>query len=71
MDCLCGSELIQSGDHDLEEDDPYLMVSNFTCNECGVFILAYIPRDSSNERTRVDARLQELPVLDVGSSEST
>ena len=38
----CGSVMIQGGDHDYDEDsEEHLIVSNFTCPECGSYALFY------------------------------
>ena len=34
----CDNEMIQGGDHDVEDD---YIVSNFSCNSCETFLLLY------------------------------
>lgn len=46
--CLnCGSEMILGGNHDCEEDEAFVIVTNASCPECGGFMLFYTP-DSSD-----------------------
>jgi len=46
MNCWhCNTKLIWGGDHDVEEEDePYLMVTNLSCPECGSFVEVWLPR---------------------------
>jgi hypothetical protein len=39
----CGGNVICGGDHDCEDDEDYLIVSNLTCQDCGMFYLMYHP----------------------------
>ena len=55
MDCWhCNTELIWGGDHDTEEEDDHIMVTNLSCPKCESFVLVYLPRitkeDHTNER---------------------
>jgi len=35
MDCWnCNTEMIWGGDHDMEDAESFVMVSNFSCPEC-------------------------------------
>ncbi len=45
MKCLCGSELIWSGDHDYSDYgmEGEGVVSNLSCPECDSFVLVYSP----------------------------
>ena len=49
----CGTELIWGGDHDLDEDDAYSMVTNLSCPNCNAFVEVYRPNldhpDHKNE----------------------
>ena len=54
MKCLhCGDDMVQGGDHDVDQDDSYNMVSNFSCQNCGAFCLFYFPEgdDSGQKET--------------------
>ena len=42
----CNTELIWSGDHDIEEEsDEFCMVTNLSCPECGSYVEVYLPKD--------------------------
>jgi DNA-directed RNA polymerase subunit RPC12/RpoP len=41
----CGTELIWGGDHDMEDDEEFSMVTNLSCPTCNSFIEVYYPRD--------------------------
>lgn len=50
MDCWhCQTELIWGGDHDCEDDEEYLIVSNLSCPHCQSFVLVYYPRPITNQ----------------------
>ncbi len=51
MNCMCGAELIHGGDHDCEDHDDWEMVSNLTCPECNMFVLAYTPKEDDDGST--------------------
>jgi len=41
----CNTELIWGGDHDVEdEEDHYLIISNFSCPGCGSHVDVYFPK---------------------------
>ena len=42
MKCLhCGTELIWGGDHDLEDDTEFDIVTNLSCPKCGAYVEVY------------------------------
>ena len=45
----CGGDVIWGGDHDVEDDEEYFIVSNLHCTECGIFYLMYHPTPPSDE----------------------
>ena len=45
----CGGKLIWGGDHDIEDDEDYFIVSNLSCPECKAFYLMYHPTPESDE----------------------
>ena len=45
----CGWNLICGGDHDVEDDEDYYIVSNLSCPECKAFYLMYHPTPPSDE----------------------
>ena len=50
MNCWhCNTELIWGGDHDCEEDDPYLIVTNLSCPNCGSFVEVYYPKEQDDD----------------------
>ena len=38
----CNTELIWGGDHDLDEDEEYDIVTNLSCQKCEAFVEVYI-----------------------------
>ena len=52
MNCwTCNAKMIWGGDHDCEEMDDYNIVSNFSCPECGAFMLFYHPENKEEQDT--------------------
>jgi len=45
----CGGDVIWGGDHDVEDDEEYFIVSNLHCKDCGIFYLMYHPTPPSDE----------------------
>ena len=51
MNCWhCKHELIWGGDHDIEDDEEYLMVTNLSCPECNSFVEVYLPKETEEEK---------------------
>ena len=46
----CSTELIWGGDHDLEDNDTYSMVTNLSCPECHCYVEVYYPKKDGNEK---------------------
>ena len=47
MNCWhCKHELVWGGDHDLEDNEEYLIVTNLSCPECNSYVEVYLPRES-------------------------
>ena len=45
MNCYhCNTELIWGGDHDLEEDEQYDILTNLSCPKCEAFVEVYNKR---------------------------
>ena len=50
MKCYnCGTELIWGGDHDCEEHEEHLIVTNLSCPNCNAFTLVYWGDKGDNE----------------------
>tara|TARA_R110000803_G_scaffold60797_1_gene120256 strand:+ start:273 stop:449 length:177 start_codon:yes stop_codon:yes gene_type:complete len=51
MNCWhCNEELLWGGDHDIEEeDDCYSMETNLSCQNCGAFVLIFLPKQNESE----------------------
>ena len=48
MNCMdCNANLIHGGDHDADDTNDFLIVSNLSCPKCGNFYLVY--RDMSDQ----------------------
>jgi len=48
----CGTELIWGGDHDLEDDETYIIVTNLSCPGCNSHIDVYYPRQEKKDEKR-------------------
>jgi len=45
MNCYhCKRELIWGGDHDIDDSEEYVMVTNLSCQHCGSAVEVYTPR---------------------------
>lgn len=55
----CGAQMIHGGSHDGDEcgADSFLIVNNYTCPECSVLVLEYIPGDTYGQEEKT-AQLQ-------------
>lgn len=50
MNCWhCNTELIWGGDHDCDDSDDWLIVSNLHCPNCQSHVDVYYPRHSEGE----------------------
>lgn len=50
MNCWhCATKLIRGGDHDMEDDEEFLMETNLSCPECGSYVLVYYPKEQEDE----------------------
>jgi len=47
----CSNELIWGGDHDLEDNEEYDMVTNLSCNKCESYVEVYRKKEDVNEDT--------------------
>ena len=45
----CAGDVIWGGDHDIEDDEDYFIVSNLSCSNCKAFYLMYHPMPPSDE----------------------
>ena len=49
MNCwLCNAYLTWGGDHEVEGSDEYGIETNFSCPDCGAFVLVYHPIDKKD-----------------------
>jgi len=48
----CGTELIWGGDHDLEDDETYIIVTNLSCPGCNSHVDVYYPRQEKKNEKR-------------------
>ena len=49
MKCYhCRAEVVWGGDHDYDISDLFVLVSNYSCPNCGAFIEVYIPPEDHN-----------------------
>ena len=45
MNCWhCDTKLIWGGDHDVEDHEEFMMVTNLKCPECKSYVEVYLPR---------------------------
>jgi hypothetical protein len=50
MNCWhCNNELIWGGDHDMEDDEDYSIVTNLSWPECHSFVEVYYPSEVTKE----------------------
>ncbi len=50
MNCWhCETQLIWGGDHDCEDEDEFVMVTNLSCPTCNSFVLVYLPDEGGGE----------------------
>lgn len=45
----CRTELIWGGDHDMEDDDEFVMSTNLSCPNCNSFVEVYLPRTEEDD----------------------
>tara|TARA_Y100001968_G_scaffold67696_2_gene58678 strand:+ start:1055 stop:1273 length:219 start_codon:yes stop_codon:yes gene_type:complete len=46
MNCWhCKTPLIWGGDHDLEDSENFMMVTNLSCPECKSYVEVYVPKE--------------------------
>ena len=44
MDCWhCNTPLIWGGDHDLDDNEEFVLETNFHCPECNSLVFVYLP----------------------------
>ena len=59
MNCWhCGTELIWGGDHDVEDNEEYVMETNLSCPECQALVLVYLPK-TENGGVSPDGKVYE------------
>ena len=44
----CKTKLIWGGDHDCDDWEDYLIVSNLSCPECNSLVLVYYPKNKED-----------------------
>ena len=53
MNCWhCNTELIWGGDHDCEDSEEWLIVSNLHCPNCKSHVDVYFPREEEEDEVR-------------------
>ena len=72
MNCWhCGTELIWGGDHDIEDDNHYDMVTNLSCPNCQAYVEVYRPNldhpDHKNEM-EIPSPTPDAPWLEKNSN---
>jgi len=59
MNCWhCGTELIWGGDHDWEDNEEFIMVTNLSCQECQALVLVDWP-ETENGGVYPDGKVYE------------
>ncbi len=59
MNCWhCGTELIWGGDHDVEDNEEYVMETNLSCPKCNCLVLVFLP-DTENGGVSPDGKVYE------------
>ena len=50
MQCWhCSTELIWGGDHDIDDDEDYVMETNLSCPECRTLVMVYYPAEEQDD----------------------
>ena len=52
----CKTKLIWGGDHDCNDWEDYLIVSNLSCPECNSLVLVYYPNNKEDENATCTRR---------------
>ena len=45
----CNTELIWGGDHDIEDDEEFIMATNLSCPNCKTLVMVFLPKEEKNE----------------------
>jgi phage FluMu protein Com len=45
----CNTELIWGGDHDMEDNEDYIIVTNLSCPKCHSLVEVYYPSEKTIE----------------------
>lgn len=45
----CNTELIWGGDHDVEDDEEFIMATNLSCPNCKTLVMVFLPKEEKNE----------------------
>ena len=54
MNCWhCNTKLIWGGDHDVEEHDEFVMVTNLSCPNCGSYVEVYYPKQHEKRKDNI------------------
>ena len=49
----CKTELIWGADHDLEDNDEFIMVTNLSCPNCGSYVEVYYPKQKPKRKENI------------------
>ena len=49
----CKTELIWVADHDLEDNDEFIMVTNLSCPNCGSYVEVYYPKQKTKRKDNI------------------
>ena len=64
MNCWhCNTELIWGGDHDIEDDNHYDMVTNLSCPNCQAYVEVYRPNLDHEEMKEYKKNLEKDGVV--------
>ena len=54
MNCWhCNTKLIWGGDHDIEDNDEFIMVTNLSCPNCGSYVEVYYPKQNEKRKDNI------------------
>ena len=60
MNCWhCQENLTWGGDHDCEDDDEYLIVTNLSCPTCKSVVYVYLPKPEESKTNEMDIQKGE------------
>ena len=69
MNCWhCNTEILWGGDHDIEDDEVFSMVTNLSCLKCGCHVEVYYPKENDvKEKSDIIKEVEGLAKSDTSA----